>query len=189
MYADDYSDWLPPARQADDKTYWFQILSDGNHGNSFLLEKDATLFSCPGESSGFGTLESGKFRYTHYGINTYVMGYKKNDSRGYMHKRAAYESPTQVRLILDNQQKAGFSVAYANNASFRHGAGDGREYDPGSASMPNRGGVSNILFLDGHAGSVMFMEFMLGQTSITSSVPLLRVGTTNISTKNGWLIQ
>ncbi|MPM67418.1 hypothetical protein SDC9_114340 [bioreactor metagenome] len=160
MYADDNNDWVVPGRTAQ-SVCWYQLLApaDGaSYGISYDPKNMASVFSCPAESRDFGHYNSNKMLYTHYAVNSFVMGTAGMTSmnRDRMYKRSVFNSPEKVKLIGDNGWPAGYAFAYPYVLSYRHGAGDDRPMvsnAPDSTVWASDGGLCNLLMLPGQVSS------------------------------------
>ena len=170
MYANDYADVLVPSLINGSATWnstWEATLS-GYNGTSthpkdppYGVNYDRTLsnnsFVCPAADAGFGSSGDGKFAYSHYASNAYVMAnFKDNDEKmRRLYKLTAFPTPSAIRIIFDNFRKDNFSVSYSTYVSFRHGSGDSRT----AATIPLSGSRANIIQADGHVTSMDFAMF------------------------------
>ena len=188
MYSGEHDDWVCPGRggSSNNSIKWYSILAPADvapYGISFKNEKGGpnSVLLCPGEARTPGSYknDNNEFSYSHYASNVYVMGnigMSKNGSlgRGYLFKTHQFEDPSAVHAIGDNAHPAGFSFSYTSMLSFRHGAGDERK---SSVSTPlPKGGLCNMLFLDGHAESLT-LDTLLNGKSMGSAGYVNRPGT------------
>ena len=157
MYADENDDYLPPAsmKSGDSWMNYIAELKDSN-GLIFNHSKDTpSSFHCPAESTKFGGHTEKNAQYGHYLANIYVMGSKGTSSkRDRVYKRATFEDPDKVMLIMDGFRLDGSSATFPALLSFRHGSGDTRELkDDGKSHKTDQvagpGGLCNVLYISG----------------------------------------
>ena len=178
MYSHEHEDWICPSRggTANGDIKWYGILAPADgapYGISFKYQEGTANSSlmCPGEARPIGSYKengvaaNNKFMYTHYTANVYVMpslGMKSNGGMGraYFFKDHQFEDPSTIHTIGDSSNPAGFSFSFTAALSFRHGAGDPR-IDADINVQPT-GGISNMLFLDGHAESLPLNTLLNG---------------------------
>ena len=178
MYSDEHEDWICPGRGGPENKdiKWFEILApkEGSpYGISFANAKGESnsVLVCPGEGRPIGkysTSDYNEFQYSHYTSNAYVMavvGMKANGGmkRCCFFKTHQFEDPSEIHMIGDNSNPAGFSFSYTSMLSFRHGAGDIRKKADENTPEPT-GGICNMLFLDGHAEG-MPLESMINRSA------------------------
>ena len=186
MYSGEHEDWVCPGRGGPNNSdiKWYSILAPANgapYGISFNNKPGAanSVLLCPGEARGPGSYKNGEFQYSHYASNVYVMGtigMKNNGDtgRGYMFKIGQFEDPSAIHAVGDNVSPSNFSFSYTSMLSFRHGAGDPRQSSD-NTPLP-KGGLCNLLFLDGHA-EPMSLDAMLNGMSFGSAGYIRRPGT------------
>ena len=189
MYSGEHDDWVCPGRggKANTDIKWYGILAPANgapYGISFYNKKGGpnSVLLCPGEArtpGNYSTSDYNEFQYSHYASNVYVMGnigMSKNGSmgRGYLFKNHQFEDPSAVHAIGDNSHPSGFSFSYVAMLSFRHGAGDTRK--KADLTPVPKGGLCNMLFLDGHA-ETLTLETLLNGKSMGSAGYAFRPGT------------
>lgn len=154
MYSTDYGDYIVPAicqnggTNTIQRTWIGSLTGYGNaktsgYGVKFSGKTEGS-FVCPGEPIGFGASSSGKFAYTHYGINARLAG-KYSEAAYNYHKLSSVYSPTIAIFATDNNIKFLYSIDYGNYASFRHGA-----------TTP--GGRANVVYVDGHVEPKNFVD-------------------------------
>ena len=171
MYSSEHEDWICPGRVGKNNTdtKWYGVLAPASgapYGISFYNQKGGanSVLICPAEGRPIGSYNAGtknqEFSYSHYTCNPYVMavvGMKKNGDmkRCCFYKTHQFEDPSEIHQIGDNVHPSGFSFSYTSLLSFRHGAGDVRLTGSENTPLP-KGGICNMLFLDGHAEGMSF---------------------------------
>jgi prepilin-type N-terminal cleavage/methylation domain-containing protein/prepilin-type processing-associated H-X9-DG protein len=170
MYANDYDEVLVPSLINGTTTWnstWEATLSGYSgkstvpanppYGVHFSKTRSNNSFVCPAEGIGLGNISDGKFGYSHYASNAYLMpDFKKADAKyRCQYSITAFKKPSAIRIIFDNWQKNNYSVTYSAYASFRHSGSDDRE----KASIPLRSAQTNVTFVDGHVDSMSFADF------------------------------
>lgn len=127
---------------------------------------DGGTFVCPAQpdinfawTKNYGT--------GHFGYNRYLSGYESTSFDGGFQRRSILVNPSTALDAYDAMKRwsnaADHSLGAAvvdggtaiNNIHFRHGSGDARgdtysSTDPNDIPPPTGGGLSNILFADGH---------------------------------------
>ena len=130
--------------------------------------KGSADFECPGEPVDFGHYNENLFEYTHYTINTFLVGTSnlRNKADRFNRKANCLTSASQALIFGDNKrvsnaQMGTYASQPVNNLAFRHGAADSRptaNVDPGSPEITK--GKCNMAFMDGHVEGVDYKTFM-----------------------------
>ena len=167
LYSDESDDWSCPGAYSSSKTF-LNILAPADgapYGISFNSAKgketQSSVLNCPAENRKVGAHSEGNMSYSSYGCNIYVMGgkgFSKSSSSGStrdsVYTRGTFELPDQVILFGDNVNPHLYHISYANNFSFRHGAGEARESAGNTTSdfaLVSNGSLCNFVYIDGHA--------------------------------------
>jgi prepilin-type N-terminal cleavage/methylation domain-containing protein/prepilin-type processing-associated H-X9-DG protein len=177
MYSNDNEDWIVATYLSDtggnkNARLWYGNLSgwQGEHtkyGTDYFgyygPNPDRGTFVCPGEGRKFGDTSKKMFRYTHYGQNVRLSGYK-NTNASYNKRRKTSEltRPTQVIYAVDSKKYNTYAMAYVSYMGFRHGGG-GRDVTRtditiGDASAEWTQGKTNIVYVDGHVTGKTYRE-------------------------------
>lgn len=170
MYANDYDDVLVPSLINGTATWnstWEATLAgyagtatrpeDPPYGVNYDRKLANNSFVCPAESAGFGSSSDGKFDYSHYASNAYVMAdFKQSDEKlRRLYRITAFSDPSAIRIIFDNFRKNNYTVTYSTYVSFRHGSGGD---DRTSATVPTASGRANVVLADGHVETMDFAK-------------------------------
>ena len=190
LYVTDNDDWLLPGDVSAYVTsgsvhwhskQWFGILSGytpagkdrispgyGLRYTGYNDRKGSADFECPGEPVDFGNYSKNLFEYTHYTINTFLVGTTNTRDKVYKFNRKAncLTSASQALIFGDNKRVTGAQMGTypsqpVNNLAFRHGTADPRptaNVDPGSPEITK--GKCNMAFMDGHVEGVDYKTFM-----------------------------
>ena len=167
MYSDESDDWSCPGSYSSSNTF-FHILAPADgapYGISFSnangKETQSSALNCPAENRKVGAHSAGNMYYSSYACNIYVMGGKgfsdsssSGSTRNQVYTRGTFELPDQVILFGDNVNPQTYHISYANNFSFRHGAGEDRASAGNGAAdfeLVSNGSLCNFVYLDGHA--------------------------------------
>ena len=167
MYSDESDDWSCPGAYSSSYTF-LHILAPADgapYGISFSSAKGKetqnSALNCPAESRKVGAHSDGNITYSSYGCNVYVMGGKgfsnsssTGSTRNQVYTRGTFELPDQVILFGDNVNPQTYHISYANNFSFRHGAGENRASAGNVAAdfeLVSNASLCNFVYLDGHA--------------------------------------
>ena len=181
MYSTDFQDWLIPCCSRWQYNYMaFEVLSgvkisggklDGaiNYGVSYF-GRDYTkgTFACPGEPIAFGLNSAGKFEFTHYCFNAWLLGYQNASGWAYTpHKLSAVSKPTKAIFAADNERTSEANLDYLTRIAFRHG---GTNLLNDSSSYGT--GRSNVVYVDGHVDDKKADEliFEVGYSSSTMAL-------------------
>ena len=173
MYMDDYNDYVVPGIRSNTKytetAPWPATLSgiDSQHNYPESApygivypknrKRDGSTFSCPSEGADFST-----FVYFHY-IGNHQILQSQQESGGKAFRRNVFPEPSVVKVFMDSGKPAASTGSYPQYVAFRHGGGDPRPMPYGENTAPKpTGGLANVTFLDGHAGSMTFTEFNQG---------------------------
>ena len=157
MYADNNDDYFPPSSMKNGDC-WMNYIADHDATNGIMFNhnKDiASMFHCPAESTKFGGHNSLSAQYGHYLANVYVMGSKgTSNNRDRVYKRAVFEEPDKVMLVMDGFRLDGSTATYPALLSFRHGSGDDRPLATNGKShstshIAGPGGLCNVLYVSG----------------------------------------
>ena len=157
MYADENDDYFPPSSMENGDS-WMEYIAELKDSNGLIFNhsKDTpSSFHCPAEATRFGGHNDKKAQYGHYLCNIYVMGAKGTSSkRDRVYKRAIFEEPDKVMLVMDGFRLDGSAATYIALLSFRHGSGDTRELkDDGKTYKTDQvagpGGLCNVLYISG----------------------------------------
>ncbi|MDD3695438.1 MAG: type II secretion system protein [Lentisphaeria bacterium] len=156
MYSDDNDDWLCPSCQNAGQRYWFnQISGQPSQKASAKTQKNIfRIFDCPREPIPFGEYDDGFFPYTHYVVNSRMVGIspQSTDAKELMRKRAQVRQSSLAKIIFELGNRNKYSVPYALWLSFRHGSKMSVTLDVAN-NTPYMGNV-NCGFLDGHAAEI-----------------------------------
>ena len=167
FYSNDNSDWIIPGRLLGNGSEWFRMLA-GDLANSVkYLEYDSKKakgpFACPSAPVGFGT---GGFGYTHFAINSRLSGIAGASTTptpvatptNMARKTNALTIASRAVILADNNFTNQLRCDYTNWIAYRH---DGNNPYPlnynGTISL-NTPGKSNILFMDGHVGTMRYID-------------------------------
>lgn len=152
LYIDSYDGFIMCGRK------WFgniNIMLDKSGIGSKSLPR-FNLFVCPSAPDPFGNAiatTSGPFGYTHYGINTVSYGITKSI------KKITMVSSASVSIFVgDTKMRNNYSLFVSQAMSFRH-------------QQPNPAGYSNMVYVDGHAGSMRIKELGTGTVPMKAGCP------------------
>ena len=176
LYADDFDDYIVPARipmaanENWDARFWFGILGGTGgktpgYGVTYTgTSNTKTAFFCPSAPVGFGAWQSGFYSYTHYNINPHLTG---NDQGSEWEKKCrqltCLTEPSNAMIVADSMIMGNVSVNWACWHAYRHSGGmDLRQPAPyangvSSSGMGNH--KSNFLMMDGHVSPMTFQGF------------------------------
>ena len=201
LYVSDYKDWLLPASVRDyaseqDKSevnyyshQWFGMLSGytpagkdrispgyGLRYTGYNDRKGSADFECPGEPVDFGNYSKNLFEYTHYTINTFLVGTSNAKLKATQFNRKAncLTSASQALIFGDNKrislgQMGEYNSASghpADNLAYRHGAADPRPYATAITSAEVTKGKCNMAFMDTHVEGVDYRTFITWKHSL-----------------------
>ncbi|MGE4564390.1 MAG: type II secretion system protein [Victivallaceae bacterium] len=176
MYSQASDDWVIAGKERNGRR-WFNTLS-GRNNDGTVITGVATgygltyagygpakgTFSCPVERKPFGTGTPGNWAYTHYATNSRLGSYAFPGSAGYGRKKlAAIRRPTLAIFAGDNIREDNEHINYAVFFAYRHGGGDDFRTTSARNDAPTNGGMTNIAYVDGHAGSGKYMELYSAQ--------------------------
>lgn len=178
-YTGDNNDWIVPGITdwGDNMTkYWYAKLAGKNnispgygvtyatatfgssqkpvHSGSFICNSD--LKKLTGDyTTGFG--------YSMYGGNWLLMGDSGNTvwRRAYLHKTNSFRTPSAVIVSGDSNQVRNGMIETPVQFSFRHGGSDPRSTESTLNSPVLSKGRTQLLFGDGHAGSLTYSAFIM----------------------------
>jgi prepilin-type N-terminal cleavage/methylation domain-containing protein len=159
LYTDDYAGWIVPGRAGAADAFgqcWVGLLSGYNgwtsgYGLKYDYAKPQGSFICPQEADGVGTT-AGNFKYSHYGMNSRLSGYKGNgNNRKAWRKIVQVFKPAIAVLVMDLARKTTWEIAYNDvlNISYRHGSGGGKSTITGDA---------NVLYAGGNVKTMKYRE-------------------------------
>ena len=139
FYIDTYDGWLLCGQLPGSNEIWVAVIRNLITGNKISLNGGTfdkfDFFKCPSEATPIGQHTDGFFRYTHYGINTYLTGL-----RDPINMASRIKHPTDAVVYLDSARKTSYQVNHPNYTSFRH-------------SSQHPVGRANVNYLDGHVDS------------------------------------
>ena len=146
-YSDSNNEWVCPGSMFN--VPWYNRIRPSKIKSTNWKDK---ILKCPAESIPFGQHSDGKFQYTHYAANVFVMGDStqpdSNINYRYIHKRHIYPKPSAVKLIADSNRKNDYCVNNLIQIKFRHGPHAVKEQN--DIMMMMLSNVANFLYLDGH---------------------------------------
>jgi len=176
LYADDFDDYIVPARipmsasDSWDARFWFGLLSGtggktGGYGVTYTgTSNTKTAFFCPSAPVSFGAWQSGFYSYTHYNINPHLTG---NETGSEWEKKCRQLScltePSNAMIVADSMIMGNVSVNWACWHAYRHCGGmDLRNPAPYASGVSSSGmgnNKSNFLMMDGHVSPMTFQGF------------------------------
>lgn len=113
-------------------------------------------FACPSEQESFTT-----YGTTHYGQNSYLLVGEETASNSGKFRRRRLSTvfhPTVSMVIADTNSPDIMNPGNLRAFSYRHGAREIR--DRGADEEPYIGGMTNVLYLDGHAAGRKYMDMI-----------------------------
>lgn len=162
MYADDFNDYLPLASAMEGGVIWFWHERLVNRG--YLpgqADADGRLVStealnCPAEDRVWGNQRyqihhAPPRRYGH--LEFYDPNSASNDLRWYLpRKRDAFYKPSQTNLLADHEPgySSGYNGGMSSENTWYESASEAKLRGP---ERRHPGKRTNILFIDGHAGT------------------------------------
>ena len=182
MYVDANNGWIiygGAAGDTDCNQLWYMALAGRESGGTYsgaygvALDADGSsrncTFICPAEGAPYiGREETDTtkgYRYTHYGLNTYLSG----GMRGQPRNISAVDEPSAALLSADTNVRSGYGFSNILHFSFRHGADDNRA--SGSYDAPPSGGRNNAVYLDGHSAGNAYAEYTNMNTALAPDAP------------------
>ena len=133
-------------------------VSSRNYGVVYTGNKVTTgTFACPSEEKPFTLYE-----VTHYGQNSYLLAGEESsrDSGKFRRRRlSSVFHPSVSFTLVDSNSPNLVNPGNLRSFSYRHGAREMRE--PGADEDPFSGGMTNVLYLDGHAAGRKYMDMIL----------------------------
>jgi prepilin-type N-terminal cleavage/methylation domain-containing protein/prepilin-type processing-associated H-X9-DG protein len=141
FYIDSYDGWILCAQLPGSNELWVATIRNMMTGEKLSFNGGTfdkfDFFKCPSEATAIGQHTDGLFRYTHYGINTYLTGL-----RAPLNKTTRIKKSTEAIVYLDSSRKTSYQVNNPNPivTSYRHGS-------------QHPVGKTNINYLDGHVES------------------------------------
>lgn len=120
LYMNDYNDWIIYG-QTEGTRYWFNTLSELYLNAKKKTGADAlsNVFICSGEPIGFGSYSSGLFQYTHYGLNSYLCGYRPTTAQT-RRRGTNVTKPSLAVLNVDSGRQGSWDMGYISMIAFRH---------------------------------------------------------------------
>ena len=122
-------------------------------------------FVCPAETI---PIHWGKgYQYSHFVGNGYLVGSTAAHTKP--HNTSQVKRPSETLFAADNQSYNSVTADWeATVISFRHGSGDGRpditaegtKTVHGTAGIPSPGGISNVLWVDGHVSPLTYAALL-----------------------------
>ncbi|MBO4513809.1 MAG: prepilin-type N-terminal cleavage/methylation domain-containing protein [Victivallales bacterium] len=180
LYSDDNEDYILPVEQTNTSMFYNCLDKYGVHQYSDKSNGTAVgMWACPAEGTPFGGYKSGFYQYSHYCGCVWSMGNASitSESRNCSYRTFAFPMPSEVITIGDNGLKAGLSLSYPRDLSFRHDQADTRSYSgtylqtPDSGMLPASGCRVNLLHLDGHVEAKSALErFPTGKMGTGASI-------------------
>ena len=162
-YSVDYQEWFLPARMHEplDSTegIWFKILCILNRIR-FDSQVKSRIFLCPAQEE-----EEKVADYTTYGALSFLGGdailhesVSEGQKKAYLfRKQKAALKPSAAMQIMDKYHTS-YGIMGWNYMGFRHSGGETRPYkdNPDLVTLPSPFKVANIVFADGHTGSLNY---------------------------------
>ena len=144
MYCDDNEDYIVTGlvrMYSSDATYWHAELSQKYLGASTspVSNYNPKIFTCPTETIGLGDYNKGLFSYTHYGLNTWLVG--MHDTTPVRRTLNAVTKPSVAFFSADKAVRNTYSLQHNVYPSFRH---DGR---------------TNMVCVDGHVEGDLQVQY------------------------------
>lgn len=167
MYSDNYNGWIvPQGRKTVASVSWTAMLSGQNMGMKFDPYTGGT-FLCASEPRGRGPNNWGSWIYPwgHYVANAYLTGLisPSNVVLYKTQKTIAVTKPSIALFAADTFVNTP-AIDDIRQFSYRHGAGDVRLFealsDSGNAPFSPVRGDTNLIFCDGHAESMPYLELL-----------------------------
>ena len=197
LYADDFDNYIVPARVSDVgvankdwySIFWFARLSGfngctPNYGTAFpAFNDEKSTYYCPSAPAGLGNWNVGKFAYTHYNINQHLSGSITGSE--WECKTRQLDCLTQASnaaIVADGMTLATIAVNWSCWFAYRHCGGQDLRTPENGHSSDNYGmgdNKSNFLMMDGHAVPMKYREFQgrgKSQWTPTSRDPSLHIG-------------
>ena len=192
LYISDYNDWLLPSTIQPFLSsghnfhfysmQWFGMLSGYQKSGydriipgyklryaSYNDRKGSPDFECPSEPGDFGDYASNKFAYTHYSINSLLVGASNTRVAvdTFTRKTSCLTEPSLALIFSDNRSLSSAGMyPSADTLGFRHVIPDGRPYTGNTISTAAvTKGKSNMIFMDNHVDSVDYWTFMAWRPS------------------------
>ena len=154
-YSDTYNGWLIP----------YDGINTGTSNGKWVIWLRSELkigtttkdmLKCPAE-----TIPAGYNQWPQYGVNLYLHGGKGFGSVGYrMHQIRHVKIPSRTVSLVENRDNTTELVTSVAGFAFRHGSGYVRTDVPSTTKFVG-GGLSNVLFSDGHVGCLTQKQLML----------------------------
>ena len=182
-YSGDNDDWIVPGITdwGDNSTKYFYAKLSGTRG---ITPGYGTVYATKKKGSSEVPIHSGSFicntdirkltgdkntgfAYTMFGGNWCLMGDFTSTSkwRAFLHKTGAMRTPSSVILAGDSNQVQNGMLDAPGEFSFRHGGVDMRSTVETLYSPVLSRGRTQIIFGDGHAGSLSYAAFLVRRLS------------------------
>ena len=158
LYSDANDDWIVFKQKNSSGNFrqWYYLLSD--YGAAYFTEgKTAGSFACPSENRSFEV-----FTTTHYALNGYMNGDHPTANHP---KRKTTSIMEGSRALFAGDQSCTNNVTFHSYGTFsyRHGGTDvPRNFGSVPATAPS--GRTNVVFIDGHAASVSYIDIITTPT-------------------------
>ncbi len=179
-YTEDYREWIVPGNSeapagTDNRAKSFQGLLSGYKNRTpgygvqyFGHTVTKGTFVCPAESRPFGSSTTNKeFDYCHYGINQFLSGDSnlRTSYWSFQRKLNCLTHPSMALLITDSAALDTNQLFSARLYGFRHNSRDLRPVVKTSTSSSTIAatlttGMTNMLFMDGHAAGIRAADFL-----------------------------
>lgn len=167
-YANDNREYILPGK-IKYGSFWYSLLGDMGYVKPFssIGNMRNTVWSCPAEQTPFWYDQSKglAFYYTHYITNLAVAG-DLSDTRDFTwvacKKMSALSSASEAIYLGDSFYTDTYAIQSAHGWAFRHPSkdprGEPRSQNASSAFVTPylTGSKTNLLFMDGHAGSLTY---------------------------------
>lgn len=182
LYTNDFNGWIIPPSIASNgggpAVSWFAAYSGYNnspinYGTRYFGDGITRgTYVCPSEKVGFGHYNNGLFYYTHYVQNYWTHGSHRGSATAWVYRLdSSIKMPSECISVMDSLNLSTNSTDSANSIGFRHGGGDPRAAAKVPVSAIYSKGVANVLFFDGHVGSLSYNGILGrgGQSTADSS--------------------
>ena len=178
LYADDFDDYIVPARikipnyANNHWEMWFALLSGyGGTTSGYGCQYPGpyspnTTFFCPSAPNPLGSWSAGNYQYTHYNINPHLTGNQRSSSTSWEDKcrqMTCLTEPSNAMIVADSMLTANISVNWACWHAYRHCGGMDLRTPSNSYAGIGASGMgnnkSNFLMMDGHVSPMTYQGF------------------------------